>query len=225
MARKSKKEAGFGVIEIVVILCIVAAVAFAGWYIWRENKKSSTDGGGTINSFEECTKAGNPVQDSYPEVCVTKDGKRFPNPAQANPSNFSGAGSQGDQTVLKITQWGIEVPLDESNKDMVYRYEKNDTYEAVFFTFKSLQEKDICKTDVGVSLTRKKTENEPPFNIDNPQSFKKLGTYYYYIAYGSEPCYDVNKKEDVEAIEQVAGTEDIKQFVVDSLKDLRITDN
>ena len=30
-----------------------------------------------ITSFEECGAAGNPIQESYPEVCVTKDGKRF----------------------------------------------------------------------------------------------------------------------------------------------------
>lgn len=225
MARTSKKEAGFGIIEIIIILCIVAAAAFAGWYIWNENRKSSIESGGSINSFEECTKAGNPVQLSYPEVCVTKDGKRFTNPAQATGQSFEGAETQNGQILLKISQWGIEIPLTDANKDLVYHYAKNDAYEAVSFTFKSLQDKNICKTDVGVSLTRKKTQNEPPFNIDNPQAFKKLGTYYYYVAQGSTPCYDSEKPEEVAAIKQIAGDENIRQFVVNSLKDLRITDN
>lgn len=227
MARKSKKkEAGFGVIEILVILCVIVAAAFAGWYVWNENRKSSMDAGGAISSFEACTKAGNPVQDSYPEVCVTKDGKRFTNPAQMADQSTDGAiKDKKGQFVLQIKEWGIEVPLNDAHKDMVYSYSKFEESDAVSFTFKSLQDKNMCKTDVGVSLTRQKTQNEPPFNIDNPQSFKKLGTYYYYIAYGGSPCFDSEKPEEVAAIKQISGEQDIKQFVVDALKDLRITDN
>jgi hypothetical protein len=33
-----------------------------------------------INTYEECVAAGHPVQESYPEVCATPDGKRFTNP-------------------------------------------------------------------------------------------------------------------------------------------------
>lgn len=32
---------------------------------------------GEVTSFEECVKAGNPVMESYPEQCRTKDGKHF----------------------------------------------------------------------------------------------------------------------------------------------------
>jgi hypothetical protein len=30
-----------------------------------------------ITSFEECVAAGNPIMESYPEQCRTKDGKHF----------------------------------------------------------------------------------------------------------------------------------------------------
>lgn len=39
----------------------------------------------SINSFEDCERAGFPVQESYPEVCVTSDGKRFVNNTAALP--------------------------------------------------------------------------------------------------------------------------------------------
>lgn len=37
---------------------------------------------GGVYNFEECKKAGNKVQESYPEVCITNDGRRFVNPGQ-----------------------------------------------------------------------------------------------------------------------------------------------
>lgn len=42
---------------------------------------------GTINSFEECAAAGNPVQESYPERCVTPEGKAFVNTKAKTDSN------------------------------------------------------------------------------------------------------------------------------------------
>jgi hypothetical protein len=222
MARKSK-EAGFGIIEGIVIVCVLAAAVFAGWYIWNENQKNSKES--AVSSFDDCKKAGNEIQLSYPEVCITNDGKRFTNTKQSVEQRFTGAEKQDGQTILKIAEWGVEIPLDPAHAGLVYSYVKNDTYETTSFTFKELQQKNMCKTDVGVSVSRQKTQNEPPFNIDNPQSFKKVGTYYYYIAYGGSPCYDSEKPEEVAAIKQIAGEQDIKQFVVEALKGLRVTDN
>lgn len=39
-----------------------------------------------VSSFAECKKAGYPIQESYPERCVTPDGKSFVNPDQVVPS-------------------------------------------------------------------------------------------------------------------------------------------
>ena len=35
---------------------------------------------GAVHSYDDCVRAGNPVQMSYPSVCVTSDGQRFVNP-------------------------------------------------------------------------------------------------------------------------------------------------
>lgn len=42
-----------------------------------EQNSQATDK--VITSFEECADAGNPIQETYPEVCVTPDGKSFVN--------------------------------------------------------------------------------------------------------------------------------------------------
>jgi hypothetical protein len=51
---------------IVAILIIIAGVM-----LWNTKEKV------TVNSYEECVAAGNPVLESYPEQCNTKDGKHF----------------------------------------------------------------------------------------------------------------------------------------------------
>ncbi len=54
-----------------VLAIIFALIAITGfWALYQRETKS-------ITSFEECAAAGNPVMESYPEVCLTKDGKRF----------------------------------------------------------------------------------------------------------------------------------------------------
>lgn len=93
----AKKQARFGVVEGLIVALIIAAAAFAGWYIWNDSRKTSTDKGGSINSFEACKKAGNPIQLSYPEVCATKDGKRFENPEQRKDFDRSQREDTGDK--------------------------------------------------------------------------------------------------------------------------------
>ena len=46
------------------------------------NASDSSTKSAPITSFAECVAAGNPVQESYPERCVTSDGTAFTNPEQ-----------------------------------------------------------------------------------------------------------------------------------------------
>lgn len=58
----------YGIIHLIILVFIV--VVAVAVFLWVKHHRN-------IDSFETCTKSGNPVQLSYPEVCVTKDGKRF----------------------------------------------------------------------------------------------------------------------------------------------------
>ncbi len=49
----------------VILLCI------AFYFIYQSSKQAN------ITSFDECVKDGNPVLESYPAQCKTKDGKHF----------------------------------------------------------------------------------------------------------------------------------------------------
>jgi hypothetical protein len=74
MNEKEKKE--LALTEFVLVILAVIGLAAMVWFAWIKPGNE----GSNINSYEACAKAGNPIQESYPSVCVTDDGKRFENP-------------------------------------------------------------------------------------------------------------------------------------------------
>lgn len=87
---------GFTLLHILLTLLAISLIAGTGWYVWQaKNKKSDSAQNSSANnqtaavdSFESCKAAGNPIQESYPEVCAAKDGKSYPNPAQVKEEDF-----------------------------------------------------------------------------------------------------------------------------------------
>jgi hypothetical protein len=76
MNETEKKELALS--KIVLIVLAVGGLAAVVWFAWILPAQQAKN----IDSFGECVSAGNPVQDSYPEVCTTAEGKRFTNPDQ-----------------------------------------------------------------------------------------------------------------------------------------------
>lgn len=74
MNHKEKKELALA--EVVLIILAILGLTAIVWLGWL---KPSSHSKATVNSFSECAAAGNPVQTSYPEVCVTPEGRRFTN--------------------------------------------------------------------------------------------------------------------------------------------------
>lgn len=58
-------------VGIALMLLIVVAIA-GGVYFFTQQKAPQA-----VTSFAECVAAGNPVMESYPRQCNTKDGKHF----------------------------------------------------------------------------------------------------------------------------------------------------
>ncbi len=63
-----RKEAIFLIIGGIVIVILAFILVFG------KNPKKNLE---KITDFESCAKAGNPVQESYPSICRTSDGKTF----------------------------------------------------------------------------------------------------------------------------------------------------
>lgn len=66
--------------KTVVIILGIILVLVGGFYafnnfIYQQKQAPAVDP--SINTYEKCADAGYPILDSYPEQCVTPDGKRF----------------------------------------------------------------------------------------------------------------------------------------------------
>jgi hypothetical protein len=89
-----KKQTGFAHIEALLLLIIAAIIVGTGLYVIHSKHqadKQLADASGTalavpsskVKNFADCKKSpGSKTLQTYPEVCVTKDGKSFTNPAQ-----------------------------------------------------------------------------------------------------------------------------------------------
>lgn len=97
-------QKGFSVVEVLLILVILGILGFTGYFVWHAqrstdktlnqtnnsststSKPAKTKTSGTpqaVTDFASCKKAADSIlQESYPEVCVTKSGQRFANPDQ-----------------------------------------------------------------------------------------------------------------------------------------------
>ena len=65
-------------ILLAVVMCLLLGAAIAAALIGRLNT--------SVRSYDDCVRAGNPVQMTYPSVCVGTDGQRFVNPAEQAPT-------------------------------------------------------------------------------------------------------------------------------------------
>ena len=66
-------------IGLAVVLLIIAGLVAA----YNANKEQQTFL--SITNFDECVAAGYPIMESYPEQCMTPDGRTFENPRQRIP--------------------------------------------------------------------------------------------------------------------------------------------
>jgi len=73
MARRNKV---IGISAVVLGLLVLGA---AGAWFWAN--RSTIVGTPSVDSYEECVAAGNPVMESYPTRCAA-DGKTFENPEE-----------------------------------------------------------------------------------------------------------------------------------------------
>lgn len=54
------------------LLIVVVILAAGGFWYWNSQQQTLV-----ITSFDDCAAAGNPVMESYPAQCLTKDGQHF----------------------------------------------------------------------------------------------------------------------------------------------------
>lgn len=150
--------------KFVLILAFCVTTGFA---IWKLQNLSIIK---RIGTFEECTKAGFPILETYPEQCRTPDGKTFTKKIQSQPQT-----ELQQQTIEEI---GLSF---QNPKDLVFRKEIAD---------------DAGKIrTVGFFLT-KGSENNPEYQLYGLyQQFKDATVQDLDI---SKKEMDINTIKDVE---------------------------
>jgi len=86
-----------------VILLLLGTGAYAGIWYWGNQQQSG------VYTFEECVKAkDSKMLETYPEQCVTSDGKTFPNPDQTASEPPVSGNVPADWKTYTNTQYGFE---------------------------------------------------------------------------------------------------------------------
>jgi hypothetical protein len=211
--RRDKKKLALG--RLVVIGLSIVGLIVVVWFAWIRPIQHST----SIDSFEKCRDAGNAIQESYPEVCLTKEGKRFVNPRQAaaHDASLNGATDPvmpADPSLLylDIKEWGIRVPLTSDTFDLTYTYLQDGLNDRLRFSYKRLINASICPGDIGLTVTRMVNKHEPPYSPDNPPALAQVGTYYYYPAYAGSPCYDPENPDHMALVKKITGDQSLVQI-------------
>lgn len=198
-----------------IIFGAVCAAAFVVWLAWiRPIQRESQ-----LDSFDACVKAGNPIQQTYPEVCLAKNGKRFTNPKQeqAHEASKDGTDELVPPTnpallVLDIEEWGVRIPLTTQTFDLTYAYVENGESEYILFGYKRLIRLGVCKGDIGFKLERSYAQHNPPYSVNYPAPIAQVDKAYFYPTYADKQCYDANNAEQAALAKQIAGEKTLIQF-------------
>ena len=212
-SRKEKKKL-LHIKWLIVFAALVVSFLIV-WLAWVRPLQNES----SVSSFAECKDAGNPIQESYPEVCVAKSGKRFVNPdqQQAHEQGLKDADklvppTNPDLLKLDIEEWGIRVPLTTTSFDLSYAYFENGTGEYLQFTYKRLVALDVCKGDIGLTIVRNQLKREPPYTASNPAPIAQLGGNYFYASTAAAPpCYDLSQPDQAAIIKDIAGNQSLTQ--------------
>lgn len=210
----------------VIVLLTVIAASVVVWLAWIRPLQNES----RVSSFDDCVAKGNPVQETYPEVCLTRDGKRFVNPKQdqAHQDNLKNGAellppTNPELLNLDIDEWDVRVPLTENTFDLTYGYVEDGGSEYVTFTYKRLIMLDACTGDIGITLTRSANKREPPYSPSNPAPTANVDKYFYYLKHTDNVCYDLKNAEQAALVQKITGGQTLSQITASLLAKLVAT--
>lgn len=181
----SKTQRGFSAVESLLIVVILGLVGFTGWFVYHSKQtadKTLASSNSTvpvpqkkaaITTFAQCQAAtGSKVEETFPERCVTKDGKTFTNKMANTPTA---------QQYLVIKEWDVKISMKDAAK-ATYTYDRTPSsgvggsYDSLINLLAKSEFLDDKTCDVSVGMERSTKIPDMPQN-----SYKKLGNYYYWI--------------------------------------------
>lgn len=141
-------QKGFASVETALVVIILIILSGTGWYVWHSKQaadKTLNDAGksqpatqqaGKVTSFAACKSAtGSKIQETFPEKCITKDGRIFTDTSPVN-----------EQKYFTIKEWGVRAPYTDS---LTLSYQLDTNGNAYF----SAKQMDDLVADTNVSCT------------------------------------------------------------------------
>src|SRR5690349_12007007 len=121
----SKERRELAISEVVIIVLGVIGLGVVVWLAWARPLQTSN---APVNSFASCKEdVTSVIQTSYPEVCVTKDGKRFTDPSQkvelpsaAGSNNNPSQTDTASRKQLTIKEWKVAFPYPDNVRSLSY---------------------------------------------------------------------------------------------------------
>jgi hypothetical protein len=226
MNPKERRE--LAISEIVLIVLAVVGLSVVVWLAWARPLKSNEP----VNSFASCQAAGDSVlQTSYPEVCVTKEGKRFVNPDQkvelpsASGTDTDNQTSTATRKKLTVKEWKVAFPYPDNVRSLSYHTTASSgDHQSTIITFDDVP--GNCKGSSFLHRALKDQdldgEGHTPAQLQaqlGSASVKQIGGYYYMFVRGSDGTSsdcgldDATKQQISDIMDGFTGTK-IQQLVL-----------
>lgn len=192
MKHKLKLQAGFAVVEVIVILVVVVAIGGAGYVVHNRVNNSKP-----VNNQPSSQQA-----------------KKTP----ANKATEEKGVQATTQVFLTIKEWGVKIPLNDKIADAYYTYkvDQSGNYDSfVSLGSSSLTALDArCAADkIGVSSIFRETTAQHSTNVQRSASGVqetgtiKIGAYYYGYIQANAAC-----GEDINAQASLKQAADMQLF-------------
>jgi hypothetical protein len=193
MNSKERKE--LAISEIILIVLAVIGVAVVVWLAWARPLRNDP---AAVNSFADCKAARGIVQTSYPEVCITTDGKRFVNPDQkvtlpsGSGTDTNSQTSTANRKNLTISQWKVMLPYPDGVSSLSYHLTNSQTA--------AINLDDVPGDCKGSNTIRRATADgdldgtgKTPQQVKDQSgtdAVKQIGSYYYMFIAAQTECTD-----------------------------------
>ena len=118
-----KKQNGFALVPILLILILLSVVGFTGYYVYSQQTSKKTDSAAAVAGAAKTTPTSTPTANSTPSPTPTSS-----------------------QKYLTIKEWGVSLPITDQYSDVVYKYGK----EGISFqsrTFSKLSNNECKETN------------------------------------------------------------------------------
>lgn len=218
-------QRGFTAWEALLIAVVVGVVGFTGFFVWqsqREVNKTYDDApkaqdppayekNSTQQDFENCKKAeGSRMLETYPEQCITKDGKTYITSA------LTATQEENSKNYLVISQWGIKLDTTNENDSFLYALGSGLRDESVMIGTSDSEKLGsscvVAQNGVGgvvrstTILPAEMGSRPSPLNDEKP-----INGYYYYYGHPQARCSDASSTADretkaVDAVRRIVQT-------------------